>query len=282
MSAPERFAEDGDLAFAKYHGAGNDFVLVRYDRAGPHFRDLGAFVRAVCDRHTGIGADGLILWTVETNARPRMAYRNADGAPSSFCGNGARCFVRCLADELGGSLAGEPFTFVANDGEHIGQLMPDGRVRVSMHVKGAVTRHSDEADLVDTGSPHYVTWCGALPDGDIAAAARAIRYAEPFAREGVNVNYAAAGQRGAPAQLAVRTYERGVEAETLACGTGVTAVALSFAERRGLTGELDIPVRAVGGDLRVAFRRLADGSIADVTLTGPAVRVFAGVWPGSA
>lgn len=263
------------LPFAKYHGAGNDFVLVD-DRAGawaPH--EHAAAIAWLCARHTGIGADGLLLLRHDPTraaAALEMVYYNADGAPSSFCGNGSRCFV-AFARELGLVEPGETFPFRANDGLHRGRLGADGRVAVSMRIAAGVTRLGEREDHVDTGSPHFIRWASELPTGDIAPAARRVRYGEAYAETGVNVNFAT--EEG-PGRLAVRTYERGVEGETLACGTGVTAAALSFADRHALTGRLHVDVRALGGELGVRFTRSAGGELDDVWLTGPARRVFGG------
>ena len=284
-------ADSPQLAFGKYHGAGNDFVCIDERRGGFLHRltafaktDPAPYIAALCDRHRGVGADGLILLRADASAPDglglEMVYFNSDGAPSSFCGNGSRCFL-AFALDLG--LLGEPnhgrlpnaVDFEANDGRHRGTVLARGDYEVTMRIEGGVVRLSDDDDRVETGSPHFVRWCGVLPQGDIAAAARVIRYGEAFAKTGINVNYVT--QVGVdPLLLAIRTYERGVEAETLACGTGVTAAALSFAERRQLTGHQVIGVRALGGELAVAFERRPDGSVRDVRLRGPAVRAFGG------
>ena len=270
------------LSFRKYHGAGNDFVCVD-DRAGAFAQVENApAIAALCARHYGIGADGLIALRTHASADDglglEMVYYNADGAPSSFCGNGSRCFLRFAAD-LGligppGNPEGLPHAvdFDANDGTHRGEILAPDRFRVSMRVRGGVARLSADDDRVETGSPHFVRWCRVLPEGDITADAREIRYGAAFAKTGINVNYVAADGAG----LAVRTYERGVEDETQACGTGVTAAALSFAERRGLTGAQEVRVRALGGELAVGFRRGERGELSGVTLEGPAVFVFGG------
>lgn len=261
--------------FAKYHGAGNDFVLLddREGRWAPlEHREA---IASLCDRHTGIGADGAIFYRVEGDLA-RMVYYNSDGAPSSFCGNGARCFVAYLL-ALGTVAEGEPFDFLANDGPHVGVALSAIRSRVTMRPTGRLERLSRTDDRVDTGSPHFVRWVEDLPEGDITAVARAIRYGEAYAKTGINVNYVRATAAGG---LELRTYERGVEAETLACGTGVTAAALSFAERLDLTGELAVDVRARGGELSVQLRRAPTGEVSDVWLEGPAVAVFRGELTG--
>lgn len=260
------------LSFVKYHGAGNDFVLVD-DRAGAWAPfETRAHIAALCTRHLGVGADGMMLLR-ESSGTLRMVYYNADGAPSSFCGNGSRCFL-AFAHELGLVTPGTCVPFVASDGSHEGELHGDGTVTVSMRLTGGVRCLGDGEDEVDTGSPHLIRWLESLPAGDIVAHAREVRYSPPYEAVGINVNFAA---RTGPRSLSLRTYERGVEAETLACGTGVTAAALSFAERQTLTGELSIRVAALGGELEVTFARTAAGAFERVSLRGPAQRVFNGV-----
>ena len=261
------------IHFTKYHGAGNDFVIVD-DREGQYaFAENQATIARLCARHTGIGADGLIFVRI-ANAQLRMVYYNADGAPSSFCGNGSRCFAQACYD-LGLVSLDKPFSFTANDGEHTATLLAPDRVEVSMRVSASAKTLPDGNCFVDTGSPHVVTWSEVLPKGDITAAAHAIRYNEAFAKTGVNVNFCAPTPNG----IAIRTYERGVEGETLACGTGVTAAAIVYAEREGLTGEVSVAIEALGGNLEVRFSR--DGETEapkHVRLVGPSVRVFEGQW----
>lgn len=275
-----------ELRFRKYHGAGNDFVCVDDRHGGFERWEQRATIARLCDRRYGIGGDGLILLrhfraTGADLGQLHMVYYNSDGRPSSFCGNGSRCFLRFALDLRLLSLPtyGVPavgVAFMANDGLHTGWVLSREEFRVSMRVDGRVERLSDVADRVETGSPHYVEWCRDLPEGDITARAHGIRYSAAFAKTGINVNYAVApGSSEGP--LRVRTYERGVEGETEACGTGVTAVALGFAERRQVVGPQVTVVRAVGGELTVAFVREADGSFRDVTLAGPAAFVFEGV-----
>lgn len=263
------------LPFAKYHGAGNDFVLVDDRRGLWRASEAGERIARLCDRHVGIGADGLIYLRADADGSSgglRMVYYNADGAPSSFCGNGSRCFV-AFAARLGLAEPGVTFRFLANDGPHSGRLEVGGQVSVSMRIAGAVERLTERDDRVDTGSPHFVRWSRVLPQGDITEAAREVRYGGAYAKTGINVNYVT---RLGDAALAIRTYERGVEGETLACGTGVTAAALSYADRERLTGRRELRVEARGGVLGVSFERSAEGLISDVWLSGPAEHVFDG------
>ncbi len=281
----------GHILFVKYHGAGNDFVCID-DRDGAFAPfERRSTIGRLCDRHYGIGADGLIVLRhlgpnnqdASETALLKMVYYNSDGASSSFCGNGSRCFLKFALDlgllalpEAGSEPVCVPFE--ANDGLHDGFVVTHNSFRVSMRLAGGVERYSASEDTVDTGSPHFVRWCAALPGGDITAEAHSVRYGPAFAKTGTNVNFAEvlAGDTADTYRLAIRTYERGVEAETQACGTGVTAAALSFAERHQLTGRQHIEVRAVGGGLSVDFVRNERGDIDKLFLTGPAERVFAG------
>jgi len=260
------------IAFSKYHGAGNDFVLID-DRSGAFEPfEKQAIIAELCGRQLGIGADGLMLLRLSVSEQLRMIYYNSDGAPSSFCGNGSRCFLK-FAVALGIIEQDQEVRFEANDGAHTGRVASAG-VTVSMRISDEISRRSEDVDIVETGSPHYVKWCPVLPEGEIIKEAREVRYSEAFAKTGINVNFVVDAQN----TLLIRTYERGVEGETLACGTGVTAAALSFAERRKLTGQQRIAVRALGGDLSVHFKRAESGQVTDVFLTGPAVHVFSGTY----
>ncbi|MFK8056119.1 MAG: diaminopimelate epimerase [Saprospiraceae bacterium] len=258
------------VAFVKYHGAGNDFICIDdRDLSFAPF-ETQEQIGKLCRRHLGVGADGLILLRNDAEHQLRMVYYNADGAPSSFCGNGSRCFIH-FVHRVGLLEIGAELTFVANDGVHVGKLQTAERVEVSMIVSADLKQLSDVEDFVDTGSPHFIRWMEVLPKGEINTAARVVRYGPAFAKTGVNVNFVAVQQDDS---LAIRTYERGVEDETLACGTGITAAAISFAERRKKTGRVEVPVRALGGDLTVTFDRLATGALSNVILIGPAQPVF--------
>ncbi len=265
------------LQFCKLHGAGNDFICIDDRRPNPDFQERADWIAALCARRTGVGADGLILLrgARSPEAPLRMVYYNADGAPSSFCGNGARCFI-AFAHRLGLLAPKEVANFEANDGAHTGVLYDaaGGEVGVSMSIAAQLHRVGTDVDTVDTGSPHYVQWTSVLPQGDIEAAARRIRYQEAFAKTGgINVNYVTELAANA---LAIRTYERGVEAETLACGTGVTAAAVSYATRTARVGRVRVEVYARGGRLAVTFERAADGALSGVRLIGPTALVFTG------
>jgi len=258
------------VSFVKYHGAGNDFICIDDRTLAFSPFETQKQIAQLCQRHVGIGADGLILLRKEQDQMLRMVYYNSDGAPSSFCGNGSRCFIH-FVHRVGLLEVGQSLTFVANDGVHIGKLQTSSQVEVSMRVSAQLKQVSTSDDFVDTGSPHFIRWTEVLPEGEIVTAARAIRYSSAFAKTGVNVNFVSFKFENT---LAIRTYERGVEDETLACGTGITAAAISFAERKKRTGRVVVAVKALGGDLVVSFNRSSAGELSKITLIGPAKAVF--------
>ena len=259
------------MYFHKYHGTGNDFVLID-DRARAFDETDFARVAHLCHRRFGIGADGLILLRDKPGFDFEMVYFNADGHPSSMCGNGGRCTV-AFAKLLG--LINDETRFLAVDGPHDARVEPDGTVRLRL-MDVAAPQHAgagEAAVFLHTGSPHHVQFLSAgLAELNVFAEGRALRHGEPYGAAGANINFVEIPAD--PLQpWPVRTYERGVEAETLSCGTGVTAVALA-ASQRGATS----PVRlsTPGGELTVAFEQRPDGGFANVWLSGPAVRVFEG------
>jgi diaminopimelate epimerase len=258
-----------DLDFQKYHGAGNDFILID-DRAGRVLPRLTTDrVAGVCHRHFGVGADGLMLLRPgEEGIDFEMIYYNADGSTSTLCGNGARCILR-FAHDLG--IHRDTYTFRAADGIHTGRIAGD-QICLSMHDIATYERDG-AAYLLNTGSPHYVVFRNDLDEVDVLREGRAVRYAERYRERGVNVNFAAETERG----IDLLTYERGVEAETLACGTGVTAAAIAYrlAHDPGGRGPFRVDVRARGGDLFVRGVRTRSG-FGQLELWGPAERVFGG------
>lgn len=259
------------ICFLKYHGTGNDFILID-NRAGD--ANLSeATVRQLCHRHFGIGADGLILLesaaasTNESGAGFRMVYYNSDGRAGSMCGNGGRCFV-AFAQRLG-LVAGNTFSFDAADGLHTAYILADGRISLGMKDVEKV-EHLDGYSILDTGSPHFVQWVEAVADRDVCGEGRSIRHWEEFEPNGINVNFVEVGEDG----LTVRTYERGVEDETLSCGTGVTAAAIASTGEE--EGSFSVPVNTQGGALEVRFIKNSPTSAQQVILTGPATFVFSG------
>lgn len=275
------------MRFTKYHGAGNDFVVVLADRATgvlPFDPADTAFVARVCDRHFGVGADGLIALRPAPGVAFEMLYFNADGRLGSLCGNGSRCAVRAALDAGWLPPATTTLTFLAADGPHAAAVLPDGRIRLQMHDVAPPRHENLPADVpatdaqtyfLDTGSPHVVYLLPfGLRDTDVLTEGRRIRYDARFAPGGgTNVNFVERNAAGG-AHLHIRTYERGVEAETLACGTGVTAAALVAAHHYGTASP--VVIHALGGELTVEFTARPDGGFAAVALTGPAERVFGG------
>lgn len=257
------------LHFYKYHGTGNDFVMID-DRAHAFDATDHGRIAHLCHRRFGIGADGLILLRSKPDFDFEMVYFNADGRPSSMCGNGGRCTV-AFANFLG--LINEHTHFLAVDGPHEARVAANGTVHLRMQDVARPVPAGEHDAFLDTGSPHHVRFLPAgLAELNVFAEGRALRYGPPYGPAGANVNFVQVPTD--PAQpWAVRTYERGVEDETLSCGTGVTAVALA-ASARGATS----PVRlsTPGGVLEVSFARRADGGFENVWLSGPAVRVFGG------
>ncbi|GAB3198819.1 diaminopimelate epimerase [Pontibacter aydingkolensis] len=253
------------ISFYKYQGTGNDFVMVDNRKLAFPASDK-AFVKHLCDRRTGIGADGLILLQDHPDYDFEMVYFNADGRLGSMCGNGARCTVR-FARALG--VIEDVACFLAADGEHQASVERD-LIHLKMNdVKGVEFVGNDY--FLNTGSPHYIRFVDNLENLDVYEEGRAIRYNKRFKSEGTNVNFV---QRLSDDEIFVRTYERGVEDETLSCGTGVTAAALVA----GMLGmESPIKVKTLGGNLEVVFEQDEEGEgFKYIYLIGPAKQVFTG------
>lgn len=258
------------IPFAKYHGAGNDFILID-DRDGNWGQKVNeAWVAKTCHRRFGIGADGLILLQPgKEGADFFMKYYNADGRTSTFCGNGGRCLVSFSAAL--GIHSGE-CKFLGTDGWHEGKLNHDGLVHLSMADVDKIEAIDGKTYSLDTGSPHYVTFVDDIKYIDVKNEGRLIRNSASFIKEGINVNFV---QSLDPAEIRVRTYERGVEDETMACGTGVVAAAIANAfHHKDSSGHCI--VHAVGGELKVEFSRSGEQHFTAVKLIGPAVEVFRG------
>jgi len=262
------------LRFTKMDGAGNDFILID-NRAGDIHLDRSQIAH-LCDRHRGIGADGILLLENPSNhADFRMRYFNADGGEAEMCGNGARCFAR-FANKMAGAEGKISFETPAGviAAELAGDLVTlqmteptDLRLSVRLQI-GAEKKI---VHFINSGVPHVVVPVAQLGDVDVPREGAAIRYHEMFSPKGANVNFIE--KRGAD-KIAVRTYERGVEGETLACGTGVVASALIFAATENVKGPIGVLARG-GDELRVGFEKI-DKQFRSVTLTGPAEFVFEG------
>lgn len=257
-----------NISFFKYQGAGNDFILVdEYQLATPTVNWTPTLIAQLCDRRFGIGADGLMRLRAHDSYDFEMCYYNSDGHASTMCGNGGRC-IAAFAHRLG--YVGKEMTFLAVDGPHRAKITRENWVELEMHDVEHVQRFGDDY-FVDTGSPHYLHWVGDLATVDVQQAGASIRYSDAFQPGGTNVNFV----RGDHRQLELRTYERGVEGETLACGTGVTAAALVAITKAGKSGAFSVPVQAQGGELAVRTN-YQNGVFQDIWLCGPAEFVFQG------
>ncbi len=254
-----------NVSFYKYQGTGNDFILVD-DRDKTFPKNDTNLIHKLCDRRFGIGADGLILLQNDEVHDFKMVYFNSDGNQSSMCGNGGRCIV-AFAHFLG--IIKAETTFVAIDGVHHATI--EGH-EVSLQMTDVSTIEDFKAHVfLDTGSPHHVQFEEALDTLDIKSEGSRIRYGAPYFEAGSNVNFV---QRVNDETFRVRTYERGVEDETLSCGTGVTAVALAM-HHLGETQNTEVTLITQGGPLSVSFEKNGDG-YKNVCLKGPAMQVFKG------
>ncbi|RVU01259.1 diaminopimelate epimerase [Mucilaginibacter limnophilus] len=255
------------LHFYKYQGAGNDFILVDNRQNIVNHYDPQLLER-LCDRRFGIGGDGIMFLQSHPEYDFEMVYYNADGQPSSMCGNGGRCIV-AFAKFLG--VINTETEFLAVDGSHYARISEEGDwVSLQMIDVDTISRDA-EAYVLNTGSPHYVTFADNLKEKDVYAEGYAIRNNDTYRAEGININFVESNGNG----YFVRTFERGVEDETFACGTGVTAVALAMAKHNGQTGHITTPVKVLGGNLNILFNY--DGEkFTDIFLEGPAMQVFEG------
>jgi diaminopimelate epimerase len=252
------------IQFSKYQGTGNDFVLI--DNRLNHFpKDDQPLVARLCDRKYGVGADGLILIEHHDTEDFSMVYYNADGAESTMCGNGGRCLV-AFARKL--NIINHSGSFMAVDGVHHAVIVDD-QVKLQMKDVSDV-QMVDGAYFLDTGSPHHVALVNSVQDLNVPEVGASIRYGR-YGTQGANVNFVTPNEDGS---FFVRTYERGVEDETLSCGTGVTAVAIAmhYAQK---TEHTAIKVQTPGGNLQVSFEHSAQG-YKKIFLTGGAVHVFDG------
>lgn len=255
------------LFFHKYQGTGNDFIMI--DNSDSKYSGLTVNqIRHLCDRRFGIGADGLIKINSTDGFDFEMDYYNADGT-KSFCGNGARCSVM-FAKEVG-LVKGNKASFMAIDGSHEATIS-DGQVFLKMKDVREVRTISNDIFEMNTGSPHYIKYVEDIDKENVVDFGKSVRYSDTYSTEGINVNLT---EQIAPDTIKVYTYERGVEDETLSCGTGVTAAALSFAVKNKLEGLQRIIVQTKGGQLEVRFNK--NSSFSDVWLIGPAMEVFEGM-----
>ncbi|MBW8050273.1 MAG: diaminopimelate epimerase [Cytophagales bacterium] len=297
-----------NVEFYKYQGTGNDFIMID-DRKNDFDHNDHQLINKLCSRKFGIGADGLILIRDHADHNFEMVYFNADGYQSSLCGNGARCAVH-FANYL--SIVNNKCRFKAIDGEHeafIDDLMPvspkakkeieeitakirqAGLIRLKMNDVTLIEKNparpqssssmqagGSDHYLLDTGSPQYVSFVDNLTDFDVKNNGRKIRNSQRFRKEGINVNFV---EKISNDTIFVRSYERGVEDETLSCGTGVTAAALTCTiDGRSKIGNSmigTVKIRTLGGELKVTFKSINEMRFEDIYLIGPVEMVYKGI-----
>ena len=265
------------LRFYKYQGTGNDFIMIddRNQVEFAHDKPGAETIAFLCNRQFGIGADGLILLRSSDKYDFEMVYFNSDGYEGSMCGNGGRCAV-AFAKQLG--ISHSETSFIAVDGVHQARILAGDskQLMISLqinHVK--VADRQNQPLVLDTGSPHLIVFADQINDLKVEEEGRQIRYSEAYAAEGINVNFVEILRNDT---LYVRTYERGVERETLSCGTGVTAAALA-AWIKGVKNVGNMyNIQTPGGFLKVSFTPPANenNQFTDIWLTGPASQVFEG------
>lgn len=263
-----------NIQFYKYQGAGNDFIIIDAQEVNPFARiaDPGSMISFLCDRRFGIGADGLMLLSAHPKYDFEMVYYNADGKEGSMCGNGGRCMV-AFANHLG--IIEDETIFLAVDGIHHAKIQSQqgNRFEVSLEMKEVLEIIQMGDDLfLDTGSPHFIRFVDNIDEVDVYGLGREIRNAPPFNQQGTNVNFAQIDKD----TIHIRTYERGVEDETLACGTGITAVAIAaFAKGHKQKNNL-YKIKAKGGYLLVNFDASTKNTFKNIRLQGRATQVFQG------
>lgn len=254
-----------NIIFQKYQGTGNDFIIID-NRDGSVIINKDQ-IEKMCNRRFGIGADGLMLLNAHPDYDFEMKYYNSDGNESSMCGNGGRCLVK-FASEVG--IVRTDYKFIATDGEHQATINLDGTVSLKMNDVEKV-EYVNGNYVLNTGSPHFVSYNDNVWQLDVVKKGREIRFSPEYKQEGINVNFVEETEE--PDVIKVRTYERGVENETLSCGTGVTAAAIvSYHNDNGFNR---VEVKTKGGDLSVEFDKIGD-RFENVWLNGPAEKVFEG------
>lgn len=255
-----------NFRFHKYHGAGNDFIMVNQFES--RFVLDSEAIAFLCNRHLGVGADGLILIEPTTSCDFKMTYFNSDGNEGSMCGNGGRSAIAFAHNE---GLIGKEADFLAYDGEHHGWVHGKNGSLLDIEITMKDVKKFDfdgKRLVVNTGSPHYVEITNHIQQLDVIEKGRSIRYSDTYSKEGVNVNFLEIKDDIAY----LRTYERGVEDETLSCGTGVTAAAIAVSL---LTDNEDVTVETKGGTLKVHLKKTAEG-FTNIRLQGPVTFVFSG------
>ncbi len=254
-----------EINFHKYQGTGNDFVMLD-NRDGKYNHLSIAQIKLICDRRFGIGADGLICINNHENYAFEVDYSNSDGS-KSFCGNGARCSV-AFAAFLG--IDCESVTFLAIDGEHQAKLT---QKKIAIEMQNVIEVKEINGDFeLNTGSPHYIRFIENDEIQNVVEFGKLIRYSSHYQEKGINVNLV----KQVGNKINVVTYERGVEDETLSCGTGVTAAAITCAFKDKQIGFNEYDITVKGGNLNVSFVAEDNLSFTKIWLSGPAEFVFKG------
>lgn len=256
------------IKFYKYQATGNDFIIIdaREENLVLEKKDI----QFLCDRHFGIGSDGLIIFGNSDKADFSMQFFNPDGSGGMMCGNGGRSIVKFASDK---GVIYDSCSFIAPDGLHFATINED-IVSLKM-VNPTLLQRFEDGYYINTGTSHFVVFENSLNEIDIIKKGRALRYDERFSPyNGCNVNFV---EEISANNLKIQTYERGVEDETLACGTGICAAALTYSIEKGLkNGKHTINISAKGGDLQVEFEKKSDNSLSEVYLIGTANSVFEG------
>lgn len=254
------------ISFYKYHGTGNDFIMID-NRSLKFDKKNQSLIEKMCSRRFGIGADGLILLENDDTLDFKMVYFNADGNESTMCGNGGRCIV-AFAKKL--ELIQNEAKFYAIDGFHQASINENGEVNLQMKDVSEIELLNQDF-ILDTGSPHYVKIISEFAS-DFVHQARQIRNSNRFKQEGINVNFIKVLDEN---HLAIRTFERGVEDETYACGTGCVASALSIMHKNNKTQEINLDTK--GGPIKVNAQ-LENGTYTNIWLWGPTIFVYSGIY----
>lgn len=253
------------LHFYKFHGTGNDFILI--DNRDSKIKKLKPEqIQYLCNRNFGIGADGLMLLNKHEEFDFEMDYYNSDGSGSTMCGNGGRCIVG-FAKKLG--IIKDYTRFIASDGSHEAFINESGEVKLKMKDVEEIKLKQNNI-FVNTGAPHHIVFNDNIAKLNVYEKGKAIRYSEEYKDVGTNVNFVQIKNEG----IEIRTYERGVENETLACGTGAVASAISYYINHKPDSQ-NIKVKTLGGELQVSFNENGN-RYTDVYLTGPAKFVYEG------
>ena len=253
------------IKFSKYNGAGNDFIII--DNRNDNINYNSSLIKNICDRNFGIGGDGLIIIKNSISSDFEILHYTSDGNLGSLCGNGSRC---AIAFAYQNNIIDKNTVFEAFDGVHEAEIISDGLIKMEMKINSDIIQNK-YGTWLDTGSPHLVIEKENTDKLDVNLEGSLIRYNDHYKREGVNVNFV---EKLSNETFKIRTYERGVENETLACGTGSTASAICM-NYLGKSNSNIITMKCQGGDLKVQFNS-KDKDFTNISITGPANLVFEG------